>query len=101
MEILDQLETLLVTLIQSSILKKYYLEEEVETIQTFVEKFINKMSTGILLLMLIALFSVWTIGIGTPATLFLYEHSAQFVTFGVFVLTGLNIYKARGFDFFI
>ncbi|MGG5309169.1 hypothetical protein IGJ16_000825 [Enterococcus pernyi] len=78
----------------------YCLAEEVENIQTFVEKFVNKMSTGILLLMLIALFSVWTIGIGTPTTLFLYEHSAQFVTFGVFVLTGLNIYKARGFDFF-
>ncbi|THE15717.1 hypothetical protein E1H99_02660 [Enterococcus hirae] len=58
------------------------------------------MSAGILLLMLSSLFFIWTIGLSNPVASFLYENSSPFVTFGIFILAGLNLYKARGFDFF-
>lgn len=42
---------------------------------------------------------MWTTGLGNEQATFLYENSAQFVTIGIVILAGLNVYKARGADF--
>lgn len=70
-----------------------------EIIQTVTEKLINKMSAGVLVLFLSALFFIWTAGLGVEQANFLYENSAQFVTFGIIILFVLNLYKVKGTDF--
>ncbi|BDP76746.1 hypothetical protein EfmAA242_09740 [Enterococcus faecium] len=45
-----------------------------EIIQAIVQKFVNKMSVGFLLLLLTLVFFVWTAGLGFPATLFIYNN---------------------------
>lgn len=43
------------------------VERRVEIIQAIVQKFVNKMSVGFLLLLLTLVFFVWTAGLGFPA----------------------------------
>ncbi|MDO4623984.1 MAG: EpaQ family protein [Enterococcus hirae] len=70
-----------------------------EIIQTVIGKLINKMSVGLLILFLSAIYFVWTAGLGNAQALFLYDNSAQFVTFGIVILFILNVYKGRRADF--
>lgn len=70
-----------------------------EIIQTVIEKLINKMSAGLLILFLSAIFFIWTAGLGIEQATFLYDNSAQFVTVGIIILFVLNLYKVRGTDF--
>ncbi|OJG79203.1 hypothetical protein RV14_GL001028 [Enterococcus ratti] len=76
------------------------MEGRLEIIQTIIEKFINKMSVGLLILFLSAIFFVWTAGLSVPPANFIYENTAQFVTFGIIILFALNVSKIRGSDFF-
>ncbi|MCZ1670816.1 EpaQ family protein [Enterococcus faecium] len=70
-----------------------------EIIQAIVQKFVNKMSVGFLLLLLTLVFFVWTAGLGFPATLFIYNNSSLLIAFSVAILLILNVYKAKGVDF--
>ena len=70
-----------------------------EIIQAIVQKFVNKMSAGFLLLLLTLVFSVWTAGLSFPTTLFIYNNSSLLITFSVAILLILNVYKAKGVDF--
>lgn len=75
------------------------VERRVEIIQAIVQKFVNKMSVGFLLLLLTLVFFVWTAGLGFPATLFIYNNSSLLIAFSVAILLILNVYKAKGVDF--
>ncbi|MDB1683622.1 EpaQ family protein [Enterococcus durans] len=61
---------------------------------------INKMSALLLLLLVSAIFFIWTVGLSVPSATFLYNNSSLLVTYGIFILFALNLYKIRGFDFF-
>ncbi len=58
------------------------------------------MSALLLLLLISAIFFIWTAGLSVPSATFLYDNSSIFVTYGIFILFALNLYKIRGFDFF-
>ncbi|MDV4500160.1 EpaQ family protein [Enterococcus faecium] len=68
-------------------------------IQLVVEKLINKMSAMFLLLLISMLYMIWTVGLSDPTISFIYENSAQLVTFFVGILFVLNIYKANRIDY--
>lgn len=69
-------------------------------IQQIVQKFSNKMSAALLLMLTSILFFVWTAGLSVPAASFLYDNSPKLIAMSILILLGLNIYKARGADFF-
>ena len=58
------------------------------------------MSALLLLLLVSAIFFIWTVGLSVPSATFLYNNSSLLVTYGIFILFALNLYKIRGFDFF-
>lgn len=68
--------------------------------QKILQRIINEISVIWLLLLVGSIFYIWTAGLSDSTALFLYENSAEVVLVGTMVLFVLNMYKARGFDFF-